>query len=144
MAVTKENRNDGKATMPRVLVVDDEASVLLTYKMILEREGYDVIAVSTSKEAMEAIQKQGFDLVLCDYSLEQQHTGFEVIAAARERQPDVPSLMLTGYATLETAEEARRGGIGVLYKPIDITEFLNTTSAMLRNGNESRKENHTN
>ena len=114
-----------------MLVVDDEAAVLYTYRMILEREGYDVVAASTSKEAKEAIAAQEFDLILCDYSLEQQHTGFEVIAAARERRPNVPSIMLTGYATLETADEARENGIGVLYKPIDITEFLSTTSALL-------------
>jgi len=127
----------------RVLVVDDEASVLYTYQMILERQGYEVVAASTSKEAKDAIARQEFDLILCDYSLEQQHTGFEVIAAARERRPDVPSIMLTGYATLETAEEARENGIGVLYKPIDITEFLTTTSALLRNGNESSKASNT-
>src|SRR3954470_22238646 len=85
----------------RVLVVDDEASVLYTYQMILERQGYEVVAASTSKEAKDAIARHEFDLILCDYSLEQQHTGFEVIAAARERRPDVPSIMLTGYATLE-------------------------------------------
>lgn len=127
----------------RVLIVDDEASVLLTYKMILEREGYRVTAAATSVEAKAAIEKYDFDLVLCDYSLEQQHTGFEVIAAARARRPTVPSVMLTGYATLETAEEARLGNIGVLYKPIDIAEFLTTTSSMLRNGNESKKASDT-
>ena len=139
MAVAKKSTGADPAAKPWVLVVDDEASVLLTYKMILEREGYQVVAASTSVEAKTAIGEHDFDLVMCDYSLEQQHTGFEVIAAARARRAEVPSLLLTGYATLETADEAREGGIGVLYKPIDITEFLNTTSAMLRNGYESRK-----
>jgi len=138
LGVAKKSSDVKARAGVRVLVVDDEASVLYTYRMILEREGYDVVAASTCKAAKEAIAKQDFDLILCDYSLEQQHTGFEVIAAARERRPNVPSIMLTGYATLETAEEARENGIGVLYKPIDITEFLSTTSALLRNGNEPR------
>jgi DNA-binding NtrC family response regulator len=120
-----------------VLVVDDEASVLTTYKLILEQQGYAVTAALSSKEAKEAIDKQGFDLILCDYSLEQQHTGFEVIAAARAKNPQVPSVLLTGYATVETAEEARKKQIGVLFKPIDIKEFLTTISSMLRNHNES-------
>lgn len=131
MTVSKNPVESAKAAGPHVLVVDDEASVLLTYKLILERQGYQVTAASTSSEAKAAIEKHDFDLVLCDYSLEQQHTGFEVIAAARQKRANVPSVMLTGYATVETAEEASRGGIRVLYKPIDITEFLNTTSAML-------------
>jgi DNA-binding NtrC family response regulator len=126
-----------KEAKARVLVVDDEASVLTTYRLILEQQGYSVTAVLTSKDAKETIAKQGFDLVLCDYSLEQQHTGFEVIAAARDRNPQVPSILLTGYATVETSEEAKKRQIGVLFKPIDIKEFLTTISQMLRNNNES-------
>ena len=60
----------------RVLVVDDEAAVLLTYRLILERQGYEVVACNTSRAAIEAMEKQQFDVVLCDYSLEEQHTGF--------------------------------------------------------------------
>jgi DNA-binding NtrC family response regulator len=123
----------------RVLVVDDEASVLTTYRLILEQQGYAVTASLSSEEAKNAIAKQTFDLVLCDYSLEQQHTGFEVIAAARARNPKVPSVLLTGYATVETAEEARKKQIGVLFKPIDIKEFLAAISSMLRNNNESQE-----
>ncbi len=126
-----------KEAKARVLVVDDEASVLTTYRLILEQQGYSVTAVLSSKDAKETIAKQGFDLVLCDYSLEQQHTGFEVIAAAREKNPQIPSILLTGYATVETAEEAKKRQIGVLFKPIDIREFLSTISQMLRNNNES-------
>ena len=126
----------------RVLVVDDESSVLFTYKLILEQQGYAVTAAKSSIEAKKAIDEQEFDLILCDYSLEQQHTGFEVIAAARARKPDLPSLLLTGYATLETTEQARQDRIGVLFKPIDIAEFLSTTSAFLRNEHESQKTAH--
>lgn len=129
-----------KASEPaRVLVVDDEASVLTTYRLILEQQGYSVTASLSSQEAKQAIEKQDFDLVLCDYSLEQQHTGFEVIAAARARKPNVPAILLTGYATVETAEEARKKQIGVLFKPIDIKEFLATISMTLRNNNESQE-----
>lgn len=116
----------------RILVVDDETSVLTTYRLILERQGYQVAACGTSREAIEAIDRQDFDLVLCDYSLEEQHTGIEVIAAARRRNATVPAALLTGYATKETAEEAADQSIGVLYKPIEIEEFLATTASLLR------------
>ncbi len=125
---------DGKY---RVLVVDDEASVLLTYRLILEQQGYDVVACGTSREAIAAIEKQPFDVVLCDYSLEEQHTGFEVISAARKRSPEVPAALLTGYATKDTADEASVQGIGIMFKPIEIDEFLATTSSMVRRKNES-------
>ncbi|HZI58930.1 MAG TPA: response regulator [Verrucomicrobiae bacterium] len=124
----------------RVLVVDDEAAVLLTYRLILERQGYDVMACGTSVQAIAAIEKQKFDVVLCDYSLEEQHTGFEVISEARKRDSAVPAALLTGYATKETADEAASRGIGVMFKPIEIEEFLATTSSMLRKNNEPKQE----
>ncbi|HZS25998.1 MAG TPA: response regulator, partial [Candidatus Angelobacter sp.] len=122
-------KTDGKY---RVLVVDDEAAVLLTYRLILEQQGYDVVACRTSVEAITALKGQAFDVVLCDYSLEEQHTGFEVISAAREANPKVPAALLTGYATKDTADEASNQGIGIMFKPIEIDEFLATTSNMLR------------
>jgi DNA-binding NtrC family response regulator len=124
----------------RILVVDDEASVLITYRLILEQQGYDVTACSTSRDAIASIEKLDFDVVLCDYSLEEQHTGFEVITAARKRNPEVPAALLTGYATKETADEAESRNIGIMFKPIEIQEFLATTSKLLRRKNESDKQ----
>ena len=121
----------------RILVVDDESSVLITYRLILEQQGYLVTACSTSRDAIAAIEQQSFDIVLCDYSLEEQHTGFEVISAARKRDINVPAALLTGYATKEAADEADRQGIGIMFKPIEIEEFLATTSKMLRRNDES-------
>jgi DNA-binding NtrC family response regulator len=124
----------------RILVVDDEASVLITYRLILEQQGYLVTACGTAAEAIEAVRNENFDLVLCDYSLEEQHTGFEVITAARQRDKDVPAALLTGYATKETADEAASQSIGIMFKPIEIEEFLATTSQMLRREHESSQE----
>ena len=124
----------------RILVVDDEASVLVTYQLILEQQGYQVSACATSVDAISVLRRQDFDLVLCDYSLEEQHTGFEVISVARKIDPDVPAALLTGYATKETADEAASRGIGVMFKPIEIEEFLSTTSNMVRRNNESKQE----
>jgi len=124
----------------RVLVVDDEAAVLLTYRLILERQGYEVVACRTSVQAIEAIEQQRFDMVLCDYSLEEQHTGFEVISVARKQDSGVPAALLTGYATKETADEAAARGINVMFKPIEIEEFLSTSSSMLRRDHEPRQK----
>lgn len=119
---------DGKY---RILVVDDEASVLLTYRLILEHQGYVVTACGTSHEAIRVLQQQAFDAVLCDYSLEEQHTGFEVITAARRRDPAIPAALLTGYATKETADEASSNNIGIMIKPTVTEEFLAVTAKML-------------
>jgi CheY-like chemotaxis protein len=119
----------------RVLVVDDERNVLLTYRMLLEQEGYDATASLSAKEAIGLIDKQRFDLLLCDLSLEEKRTGFEVIDAARQRNGKVPAVLLTGYASPEAAEYARENDVAVLYKPIEIEEFLSTIATLL-------KENH--
>jgi CheY-like chemotaxis protein len=119
----------------RVLVVDDERNVLLTYRMLLEQEGYDATASLTAKEAIRLLEKQKFDILLCDLSLEEKRTGFEVINAARERDADVPAVLLTGYASPEAAEYAKANDVAVLYKPIEIEEFLKTIASLL-------KENH--
>ena len=116
----------------RVLVVDDEVSVLTTYRMILERHGYEVVACPTSGDALRVLAENHFDSVLCDYSLEEDHTGLEVIQAARERDAEIPAALLTGYATPETAQEAASHNINIMVKPIEIEEFLNTTSRMVR------------
>jgi DNA-binding NtrC family response regulator len=120
---------DGKY---RILVVDDESSVLLTYRLILEHQGYEVVACGKSTEAIALLQNQRFDTVLCDYSLEEQHTGFEVIAAARRHDPAIPAALLTGYATKETADEAAAKNIAIMIKPTVTEEFLATTSKMLK------------
>ncbi len=124
----------------RILVVDDEPSVLLTYRMILEQKGYDVLAAASSVEARQAIEKEQIDLLLCDLSLEERHTGFEVIEYARKRQPETISVLLTGYASKDVSDQAEQGGVAVLFKPIDIEEFLGTISAQLRKRHEQTKK----
>src|SRR5579883_3319970 len=103
---------------PGILVVDDEPSVLMTYGLILEKEGYAVRTAETSTQAIGELEARTFDLILCDYSLEQEHTGFEVIDRARQLHPKVATVLLTGYASAETVDEAKRKGIAVLFKPI--------------------------
>ena len=115
-----------------VLVVDDEPSVLMTYKLILQRRGYAVHTAETSVKAIELVNANTYDLLLCDYSLEQEHTGFEVIQAARARDPKITAVLLTGYASKETVTRAQADNITVLFKPIDIEEFFRTVENLKR------------
>jgi two-component system response regulator HydG len=115
-----------------ILVVDDERAVLTTYGLILSKKGYDVETAISSADALEYIKRRNFDLLLCDYSLEQEHTGFEVIEYGRQKDPKTRAAILTGYASKETAELARKDGIAILYKPIDIEEFFTTIDKLLR------------
>jgi CheY-like chemotaxis protein len=122
----------------RVLVVDDEPSVLFTYRLILEQEGYQTTAVASAREAIEKLQSNTFDILLCDYSLEEKRTGLEVVELARRKNPAAPSILLTGYANQDTVEIAEKAGVGVLFKPIDIEEFLAAIPAKLRESHEQQ------
>ena len=117
---------------PGILIVDDEAAVLLTYEAVMKKQGYSVQTAITSVLGKERIDSSPFDLLLCDYSLEKQHTGFEVIDHARAKQPDIKVIMLTGYATPETARQAEERGISVLYKPIELPELFRLIDSLLR------------
>jgi DNA-binding NtrC family response regulator len=123
-----------------VLVVDDEPSVLLTYRMILEQQGYKVTASISSKDAIAALEREPMDLLICDLSLEQKHTGFEVIEIAHRRDPNVPAILVTGYANKDVMDKAEQSGIAILFKPIDINEFLSTISQKVRSKHESHHE----
>jgi DNA-binding NtrC family response regulator len=122
-----------------ILVVDDEPNVLITYRLILQQRGYEVSAAVSSEEARKTLLDQEIDLLLCDLSLEKQENGFDVIELARQKNPQMPAVLLTGYATPEANERAEASGIPVLFKPIDIKELLETISALLRENYEQRE-----
>jgi DNA-binding NtrC family response regulator len=122
-----------------ILVVDDEPHVLVTYRMILQQQDYEVSAAVSAEEARKMLLERKIDLLLCDLSLEKQENGFDVIDFARQKDPDMPAVLLTGYATHEANDRADQSGIPVLFKPIDIKLLLLTISEMLRGGYEQRK-----
>ena len=124
---------------PHILVVDDEPNVLVTYRLILQQQGYTVSAAITSEEARTTLQKGGVDLLLCDLSLEKQQSGFDVIQFGRNLDPKLSAVLLTGYASVEANERAEVENIPVLFKPIDIQQLLQVIAELLRKNNESRE-----
>jgi DNA-binding NtrC family response regulator len=123
----------------RILVVDDEPNVLVTYRLILQQQGYDISTALSSDEARSILARENVDLLLCDLSLEKQENGFDVIDFAHQRNASMPAVLLTGYATPEAVERSEQLGIPVLFKPIDIKELLETISALLGDNHEKRK-----
>ena len=104
----------------RILLVDDEESVRETMAAILSREGYEVVATPSGEEALEQVNDGEFDLLLTDLRMEGM-SGVDLMAAIRERSPETPSIMLTGYASLDSAIEAlREGAYDYLVKPCHV------------------------
>ena len=122
-----------------ILVVDDEPNVLVTDRLILQQQGFQVSAAISSEEARRCIDETHFHLLLCDLSLEKQESGFDVIEYARKKDPKIPTVLLTGYATPEANDWAEKHGIPVLFKPIDIQQLLETINSLMRNQNAVRQ-----
>ena len=90
-------------------MVDDEPNVLVTYRLILQQQGYEVSAAISSEEARNMLQKGGVDLLLCDLSLEKQQSGFDVIEFGRRSIPSCQRCCLpdTPASKPTTAPNAR-------------------------------------
>jgi len=107
----------------RLLVVDDEESVAVTMGAILEMDGYDVDVTMSGADAMRLIRKTSYDLVLTDLRLDDVD-GLSIVSELCRVQPETVSIILTGYASLESAIKAlREGAYDYLIKPCDVDEL---------------------
>jgi DNA-binding response OmpR family regulator len=118
-------------TAAHILVVDDEAGVRFFLEQLLERDGHQVVAVESGEAALERIATQEFDLVLVDLRL-QGIGGMDVLAVVRDTAPDTPVIVLTAYASLESAMEAlRQGAHDYLFKPSQVVEVRESVRTAL-------------
>lgn len=107
-----------------ILVVDDEAVIREGLSRILEGSGYQVETAKSGIVAIPLLQKQEFDLIITDLKMPGM-SGFEVLDTVKTLQPGVPVIMITGFATVETAVEAmRRGTVDYLVKPFAPDQIL--------------------
>jgi DNA-binding NtrC family response regulator len=93
----------------RILVVDDEEVIRDGLKRILVREPFAVETCSSGYSAIEIMQKREFDLIITDLKMPGM-SGIEVLKSVRTLQPDIPVILITGYASVETAVEAMKNG----------------------------------
>src|SRR5919198_510154 len=106
-----------------LLVVDDEESVAVTMGAILEMDGYSVSISTSGADAMRRLHENEFDLVLTDLRLDDVD-GLSVVSEVCRLQPDTMTIILTGYASLESAIKAlRQGAYDYLIKPCDVDEL---------------------
>ncbi len=107
----------------QVLVVDDEAVIREGMRRILESDGYCVETSASGKTALEKMQERDFDVVITDLKMPGMD-GIEVLKAIKILQPDVPVLMITGYATVDTAVEAMKyGAFDYIAKPFTLEQI---------------------
>src|SRR3981081_3396706 len=113
---------------PRVLIVDDEESVAITMAAILEMDGYSVATALRGRDALKQIAAEEFALVLTALRLD-DFDGMDVLAAARRRSSETVGIVLTGYASMESAVKAlREGAYDYMLKPADVEELRATVA----------------
>jgi DNA-binding NtrC family response regulator len=116
----------------RILIVEDEGTLRESLCRVLEREGYGVVAVDSAEPALELLQEETFDLVITDIILP-GITGIELIKRVKEAATDQPSIVMTAYASLETAVETlRAGAYDYIVKPIIHEEMKQTVRNALK------------
>lgn len=117
--------------MAKILLVDDEPSILSVLSVLLKAEGHVVTPVDNGEKAMELFQSSAFDLMISDIRMK-PIDGITLLHAARDVRPTMAVLMVTGYGSVETAVEAMKlGAFDYITKPFKVDEMLITVQRAL-------------
>jgi len=112
--------SNGDRRPPRILVVDDERSMRELLAIVLRREGYEVLLAESGRAAVDLLEHEPVDLLISDIKMPDL-SGVDVLRAAKKVDQDILGIMITAFASTETAVEAMRlGACDYLSKPFDI------------------------
>lgn len=110
----------------KILLVEDEKLIRITLTDSLRKSGFEVVACETGAEGMACAEKEGFDVVVTDLRLPGS-SGMDILKLSREKFPNREIIVMTAYATVETAVEALKlGAYDYLVKPFSPEELVNT------------------
>lgn len=112
--------------MSNILIIDDEKAIRKTLSEILSYEGYKIEEAGDGEEGLKRFREKSYDVVLCDIKMPKLD-GIEFLDKAREANPDIPVIMISGHGTIETAVEAvKKGAYDYISKPPDLNRLLIT------------------
>jgi len=109
--------------MPNILIVDDEQSYRQLLTLVFESDGHTVRTANNGREALSLLQMESADVIISDVKMPDMD-GIELLAAVRETQPDLGVVLMTAFASVETAREAfKLGADDFVQKPFDVEEL---------------------
>jgi two-component system nitrogen regulation response regulator NtrX len=112
--------------MSNILIVDDEKAIRKTLSEILSYEGYKIDEAGDGEEGIRKFREKEYDVILCDIKMPKMD-GIEFLDKAKEANPDIPIIMISGHGTIETAVEAvKKGAYDYISKPPDLNRLLIT------------------
>ncbi|HLE40727.1 MAG TPA: sigma-54 dependent transcriptional regulator [Nitrospirota bacterium] len=129
----------------KLLIIDDERVALKNLEHVMKKEGYDVVATQSGANALKILGEQSFDVVLTDLRMEKVD-GMQILRKCRELYPDTEVVLITGYATLESAVDAmKHGAFYYIAKPFKLDEVRKIVKeavekVRLRNENRELRE----
>lgn len=133
-------RAEVKNPKAKILCVDDEPIILDSFRKILVLDGYNVDTVETGQEALGLIQKHSYDFLFTDLKMPTMD-GVEVTKAVKHLRPDIDVIIITGFATVETAVEVMKyGAMDYVQKPFTEDELLDFTKKSLIKRQENIKK----
>jgi len=122
-----------------ILVIDDEKIVCDRLSNELEREGFEVEAYTESEQALQRIASKYFDLVITDIKM-RGPKGIEVMNFVRENHPSSKVIVITGFATVETAREVlKAGAVDFIPKPFKMSKLRELVLRLAAEKNQARK-----
>jgi len=123
---------DDTTQVPRVLIVDDDEQVLKLHARVLSRGGFEVETAIDGQEAIAALKREPFDVILSDIDMPGMN-GIRLLEQVRSFDVDVPVILITGAPSLETAVQALdRGALRYLAKPTDMAHLLKASRDAVR------------
>lgn len=127
----------------KILVVDDESTICDSVKKILSRKGYEVENTLNASDAIERMKKEKFDIVITDLMMPNV-SGMELLELVKKYYPEIDVLVITGYATLESAVQATKlGALDYIQKPFTPSELADRVQKAIelrRNKNKDTEE----
>lgn len=118
--------------MIQILIIDDEKAIRKTLTEILNFEGYKIDEAADGEEGLKKFSSNNYALVLCDIKMPKMD-GIEFLEKAKQINPDIPIIMISGHGNIDTAVEAvKKGAFDYISKPPDLNRMLIT----LRNATE--------
>jgi len=125
--------------MAKILLVDDEASIRMALKEILEYESHTVIESPDAVAGLKALSQETFDLVITDIKMPKVD-GLEFLQQIKEHGHEMPVVMITGHGTIDTAVDSiKKGAFDFIQKPLDLNRVLVTVRNATQNGQMERE-----
>ncbi len=127
-----------EVTTRKILVVDDEQNMRIALYEALSRNGYEVVVSENGRMALDILDKTHADLVITDIKMPEMD-GIELLRHLKGRDPDLPVVVITGYATVDTAVEAmKRGAFDYILKPFPVEVIEDTVARVFDSQDENQ------